>query len=119
MYLSIILTVIIDGENYINKEIAYGVLKKNQSKIIASSVDMFPLAVDLYGRDAISEELYKRTIDRQSELTATERLVRSVMEAVKVSGGQYFHKLLQSLRECGQGRLADELHQCYIDDGEW
>ena len=94
-------------------------LKKNQTKLIKSNVDVFLLASDLFSRDAIPEAVYERTIDSHTGLTATERLVQlisSVFNAVKVSGGQYFDKLLQSLRECGQERLADELHQCY---SEW
>ena len=101
-----------------DRTIAYNVLKKNQFKIMSSDVDVFLLAASLSGRDAISEALYQRTIDRHTGLSTTERLVQlvsSVINAVKVSGGEYFDKLLQSLRECGQERLADELYQCYSE----
>ena len=101
-----------------DRTIAYDVLKKNQFKIISSGVDVFLLAASLSGRDAISEALYQRTIDSHTGLSTTERLVQlvsSVINAVKVSGGEYFDKLLQSLRECGQERLADELYQCYSE----
>ena len=100
-----------------DKTIAYNILKKNQTKIIKSNIDVSLLAVDLFGRDAISEPLYKCTIDRLTGQSATERLVHlmgSVIDAVKVSGGEYFDKLLQSLRECGQERLADELYDQYM-----
>ena len=105
-----------DSIDTTNGAIAYDVLKKNQTKIMMSSVDVFILAADLFSRDAISESLYKCTIDSHTGLTATERLVKlisSVIDAVKVSGGQYFDKLLQSLRQCGQERLVDELYQHY------
>ena len=91
-------------------------LKTNQPKIMQSSLDVFLLSVDLFSRDAISEALYKRTIDTHTGLTATERLVQlmsSVMDAIKMVGGEYYLKLLQSLRQCGQDRLAEELYQCY------
>ena len=93
-------------------------LKKNQFKIMSSDVDVFLLAASLSGRDAISKPLYQRTIDSHTGLSTTERLVQlvsSVIDAVKVSGGEWFDKLLQSLRECGQERLADELYQCYSE----
>ena len=95
-----------------DKTIAYNVLKKNQTKIMNSNVSVFKLAADLWSRDVISDALYKHTIDSHTGLNTTERLVQlisSVIDAVKVSGGEYFDKLLQSLRECGQERLADEL----------
>ena len=101
-----------------DRTIAYNVLKKNQTKIVKSNVDVYLLAVDLFARDAISEALYQRTIDSHTGLSTTERLVQlasSVIDAVKVSGGEWFDKLLQSLRECGQERLADELYQCYSE----
>ena len=99
-----------------DKTIAYNVLKKNQFKIMSSGVDVFLLAASLSGRDAISEALYQRTIDSHTGLSTTDRLVQlvsSVIDAVKVNGGEWFDKLVQSLRECGQERLADELWQCY------
>ena len=91
-------------------------LKKNQTKIISSDVSVFKLATDLWSRDVISEGLYRRTIDSHTGLDTTERLVQlvtCVIDAVKVNGGEWFDKLVQSLRECGQERLADELCQCY------
>ena len=78
-----------------------------------SDINVFTLAASLWGKDTISEALYKRTIDSHTGLSTTERLVQlinSVIDAVKVSGGEYFDKLLQSLRECGQEWLADELY---------
>ena len=99
-----------------DKTIAYNVFKRNQTKIISSDVSVFKLAADLWSRDAISEALYRRTIDSHTGLDATERLVQLVtciIDAVKVNGGEWFDKLVQSLRECGQERLADELCQCY------
>ena len=99
-----------------DKTIAYNVLKKNQTKIISSDVSVFKLAADLWSRDVISEALYQCAIDRHTGLSTTERLVQlvsSVINAVKVNGGEWFDKLVQSLRECGQERLADELCQCY------
>ena len=98
-----------------DKTISYDVLKKNQTKILNSDINVFTLAASLWGKDAISEALYKRTIDSHTGLvlSTTERLVQlisSIIDAVKVSGGEYFNKLLQSLRECGQERLGDELY---------
>ena len=99
-----------------DKTIAYNVLKKNQYKIMNLDVDLSLLAASLSGKDAISDALFESTIDSHTGLTTTERkvqLIFSVIKSVKVSGGEYFDKLLQSLRECGQKRLADELYQCY------
>ena len=83
---------------------------------MSSDIDVFLFAASLSSRDAIDDALYQRTIDSLTGLSTTERrvqLVNSVINAVRVSGGEHFDKLLQSLRECGQERLADELHQCY------
>ena len=82
---------------------------------------MFTLAAILWSNDAISDALYKRTIDSHTGLSTTERLVQlisSVIDAVKASGGEYFDKLLQSLRECGQEGLADELYDKYVYNGK-
>ena len=86
-----------------------------------SDINVFTLAASLWGNDAISDALYKRTIDRHTGLSTDERLVQlisSVIDAVKVSGGEYFDKLLQSLRECRQERLADELYDQYVYNGK-
>ena len=76
---------------------------------MSSGVDVFLLAASLSGRDVISEALYQCTIDSHTGLSTTERLVqlvRSVIDAVKVNGGEWFDKLLQSLRECGQEEVG-------------
>ena len=86
-----------------------------------SDINVFTLAASLSSKDAISDALYKRTIDSLTGISTTERLVQlisSVLNAVKISGGEYFDKLLQSLRECGQERLTDELYDQYVYNGK-
>ena len=80
-----------------------------------SDIDVSTLAASLWGKDAISDALYKRTIDSHTGLSTAERLVQlisSVIAVKVISGGEYFDKLLQSLvlREFEQERLADEFY---------